>query len=317
MSESETSVENPLIGPIRSALEAKRNSMGVVPKSWLLVLLCILDRVRDSETPLLDDDLYSYDYTLKGSRASAIPRIEEKYKLPRLGLGREGITTRGAPGLRLFHAIEGGRVIMDRPREERVKLIDEAVELVRAEVLKMLSQVPVELPSHQFEQAGTFAAALLDATKNLSHGRVEQALVGAKLQLRFPHDDVPLNPVYAADRQTGRECDYEVGNIRVIVSVTPKDQHFESAGLLANEGRQVYLIVTDESVKRAKATIRKAGYAGKVLVLTVEDYVASNVTELSKDLKVSGREMCIKLATEYNRRAGVEGDRSLQVVLPK
>ena len=63
---------------------------------------------------------------------------------------------------------------------------------------------------------------------------------------------MPLNPVYAADRQTGRECDYEVGNIRVIVSVTPKDQHFESVGLLANEGRQVYLIVTDESVKRTR-----------------------------------------------------------------
>ena len=76
-------------------------------------------------------------------------------------------------------------VIIDRPREERVKLIDEAVELVRAEVLKMLSQVPVELPSHQFEQAGTFAAALFNATRNLSHGRVEQALVGASFNYVF------------------------------------------------------------------------------------------------------------------------------------
>ena len=37
-----------------------------------------------------------------------------------------------------------------------------------------------------FEQTGTFVESLLKAVENRSNGRVEQALVGAKLQLRFP-----------------------------------------------------------------------------------------------------------------------------------
>ena len=61
--------------------------MGVVPKSWLLVLLCILDRVRDSETPLLDDDLYSYDYTLKGSRRALSLGSRRSINCRGLGLG--------------------------------------------------------------------------------------------------------------------------------------------------------------------------------------------------------------------------------------
>jgi hypothetical protein len=220
--------KNPLIEAIQNSFEVKRGKKdGLVPRSWLLVVLCILDRIRESDGPLSEDDAYTYDCTLKRSRAKAIPKLLGKYSFPlELGMGRAGITTRGAPGLRLFRAIKGGAVIADRPKAKQALFLREAVDLVWEEMLSVVGQGPVGIPFHRFEQTSAFVESLFDAVKNRSNGRVEQALVGAKLQLRYPKIAVPNNPGFAGDRQTGRHCDFEVENLRVIVSVSPKDQHF-------------------------------------------------------------------------------------------
>ncbi len=312
-------MRNPLLEPIRESFAKKRRKKdGLVPRNWLLIVLCILDMIAESDTGLSEDDVYTYDYTLKKSRAKAIPTVLAKYSLPlNLGMGKEGITVRGAPGLRMFRAMQGGAVIMDRPREERQLLIHEAIELVRVELLRVLGRKSVELPVHVFEQTGTFVAALLKAVENRSNGRVEQAIVGAKLQLRFPNIPIPSNPGFAGDRQTGRDCDFEVENIRVIVSVSPKDQHFESAKLLADRGRQVFLVVSKKAFAAAGKRMDRDGYQGKVLVATVEFYVAGNMTEISTERKITAGEMCLLLAEEYNRRIVADNDESLQVVLPR
>ncbi len=307
---------NPLIGPVQELFDANRKN-GLVSRNQLLIVLCILDRIGESQAELSEDDIYTYNYALKGSRAKAIPTLLAKYSLPiNLGMSSEGVTVRGAPGLRMFRAIQGGAVIMDRPKPQQETLVREAIELVRAELLKVVGQGPVTLPPHTFKQSGTFVAALLRAVENRSNGRVEQALVGAKLQLRFRDIDIPNNPGFAGDRQTGRDCDFEAGNLRAIVSVSPKKQHFDSAALLADEGLQVYLVVAKQSLSSALRQIEKMGYEDTVSVATVKDYVASNMKEISTERRITPAEMCLELAIEYNRRIAADNDPSLQVTLP-
>ncbi|MEN6449189.1 MAG: DUF4928 family protein [Thermoguttaceae bacterium] len=273
--------------------------------------------IGEADGAVSEDDAYTYDYTLKGSRASAIPKLLAKYSFPlKIGLGREGITTRGAPGLRLFRAIRGGGVIAHRPKAERALLLNEAVELVRLEMLRVVGQAPVEIPSHCFDDIGTFVQSLLDAVQNRSNGRVEQALVGAKLQLRFPDSIIPNNPSFAADRQTRRDCDFEVDDIRVIVSVAPKDQHFESAVSLVQAGRTVYFIVAEKHCDTAKKRLRRMSPTKTVVVHDVNQYVTSNMGEIARDRKLSPRQMCMLLVAEYNRRIAADNDPSLQVVEP-
>src|SRR5689334_5106095 len=86
--------QNPLLGPIRDSFLVKRNKKtGLVPRNWLLVVLCIVDLIAESEAGLEDDAIYTYDYTLKGSRAAAIPKLLGKYGLPiNLGMSGEGVT---------------------------------------------------------------------------------------------------------------------------------------------------------------------------------------------------------------------------------
>jgi hypothetical protein len=282
-----------------------------------LVLLRILDEVRDGDRALEEDDLYSYDYTLKRSRATAIPRLLRKHGFPvQLGMGGEGVTTRGAPGLRVFRAIKGGGVLHGRSPEKRIALINEAIEILRLELSRTIGQKPVELPEHLFQDSGSFVGALLHAVENRSNGRVEQALVGAKLQLRHPREAVSAQPTFAGDAQTGRECDFAVGNTRVIVSVSPKNSHFDSAVYFAKERKNVFLVVSDESFNAARRRIAAAKALGLVRVLTVQDYVAGNMAEIADERRITPQEMCVDLVAEYNKRIANDYDASLQVVPP-
>jgi Domain of unknown function (DUF4928) len=311
--------KNPLLAPILHSFDIKRGKKtGAVPRSWLLVLLRIFDQLGDADHALTDDDLYTYDYTLKKSRANAIPELLRKHGFPvQLGMGHEGITTRGAPGLRVFRAIEGGAVLDGRSKEERKALIKEAIEILRLELSHTIGQKPVKLEENVFQDSGDFVGALLRAVENRSNGRVEQALVGAKLQLRYPTEVITAHPTFAGDAQTGRECDFATGNMRVIVSVTPKDPHFDSALFFAREGRQVFLVVGEKAFSAARRRIAQEKANGPVRVSAVQDYVAGNMAEIARDRKITPHEMCIELVTEYNKRIINDYDPSLQVVMPE
>jgi len=315
---SEKSKENPLLTALRQSFDKKRKkSTGLVPPNWLLITLRIIDMLRDRNTAIGEDEIYSYDYTLKKSRAASIPKLLTKYGLPtNLGLSKEGVTVRGAPGLRMFRDIQGGEVLRECTSQQRESWILEAVQEIRLEIMKLVGQKPVVLPSNVFEHSAKFVPALLDAVTNRSNGRVEQALVGAKLQLRFPNSNVAINTGFAGDRQTGRECDYEVGNIRVVVSVSPSQGHFDSAKLLAEEGREVFLIVSERAYSSARKRVKDDGCLGPVTVQTISDYVTSNMKETSVQLGIDSAQTCLKLVAEYNRRIAAEADHSLGVVLP-
>lgn len=310
---------NPLVQPILDTFKVKRaKKTGLVPRNWLLILLKLLDLLHECDEPLNEDDVYTYDYTLKKSRAGAIPELLKKYEMPvELGLSSEGITVRGAPALRFFRAIHGGSVLAEWSATARQQCVLEAIEIIRTELKRVVSQGAVCLPSHEFDLAGKLVRVLLKALQNRSNGRVEQALVGAKLQLRFPGENIPNNPAFAGDRQTSRECDYEVKNLRVIVSVSPKDAHYSSAMALARQGRSVFLVVSDKSVEAARKTIADEGFGDNVTVTTVAEYVSINMKEIESDLNLSPREMCLKFVQEYNHRIDVEPDKSLKVVLPE
>jgi hypothetical protein len=184
-------ISNPLLPPLQEALDKKRHrGTGLVHRSWLLVLLTILDHVQKAGAELSEDDIYTYDYTLQGSRG-ATARLVAKHSFPDLGMKKEGVTTRGAPGLRFFKAVQGGAILKELDNGLQERFLKEAIDLLRTEARKVEEQPYLELPYSAFENAGTFLRALLDAAKKRSQGRVEQAVVEAKLQLRFPDEVIP------------------------------------------------------------------------------------------------------------------------------
>ncbi len=306
--------QNPLLPALRKAIQLGSQKTGKSTTNWLLALLVVLDRVRGTAKKLDDNALYTYHYSLKDSRGGAIRKLVERYAMPKLKISDEGITIRGAPGLRFFWEIEG--VLDWGAIEKRKALCDEAIEEIRKELMAIAGQEPVKLPAIAFNEAGTFVPALLEAVHNRSQGRLEQALVGAKLHLRFPNEEVEMHRGFAGDKQTNRDTDFHVGNLRVSVSVAPKNHHFVDAKQSAEQGNEVILVVSEKAFDSARKRVKQDGAVGRIRVVTVAEYVAGNMAEMSADLRVSSHEMCMRLVSEYNRRIMLENDDSLQVVLP-
>lgn len=310
--------ENPLLKPIRDSFLHKRSQKtGLVSPNWLLAVLVVLDFLRQTNLPVPEDDIYTYDFSLKKSRGKAIVSLLEKYGFPpNPGISREGVTTRGAPGFRILRDVGFGLAIAGVDQDSRNLLLDAAVELVRTEMIRFLGRDPISLPEHRLGSVGLFVQSLLEAVENRSNGRVEQAIVGAKLQLRFPEIEVPNERAFAGDRQTGRDCDFEVGELRVIVSVSPKPQHFDVVRQLVDCGKEVVLVVSEKHLRSATGHIMKWKLPDPPQVASVYGYIKSNLTEISVAKQISKSEMCQKLIVEYNRRVEVENDPSLRVVLP-
>ena len=50
--------------PIRESFVIKRRKKdALIPRNWLLIVLCILDMIAESDASLSEDDVYTYDYT--------------------------------------------------------------------------------------------------------------------------------------------------------------------------------------------------------------------------------------------------------------
>ena len=171
--------------------------------------------------------------------------------------------------------------------------------------------------------AGTWHAVheILQRAKEAGKsGPVAQHLVGAKLQLRFPKIEIPNNPASAADRQTGRAGDFQIGDTAFHVTVAPtRDNLFERVKGNIRQGLRVYVLVPDEKVTTARgyAEEQLLGQASQIAVCAIESFVAHNVDELSTFAKGRLLQGFRALLETYNRRAdAVETDKSVLIDIP-
>ena len=161
---------------------------------------------------------------------------------------------------------------------------------------------------------------LRKATEAGKSGPVAQHLVGAKLQLRFPELEVANNPASAADQQTGRTGDFQVGDTAFHVTVAPtRDNLFERVRENIQEGLRVYVIVPEERVATARgfAEEQLPSQASQIAVCSIEAFVAQNIDELSTFAKDGLLEGFRALLETYNERVdAVESDKSVLVDIP-
>jgi len=161
---------------------------------------------------------------------------------------------------------------------------------------------------------------LQKAKESGKSGQVAQHLVGAKLQLRFPDIEVPNNPASAADQQTGRPGDFQIGDTAFHVTVAPsRDNLFDRVKQNLQQGLRVYVVVPDERVVAARgyAEDQLPGQHFQIAVCAIEAFVAQNIDELSlfaKGCLLNGFRALLEM---YNQRvAAVETDKSLLIEIP-
>lgn len=148
-------------------------------------------------------------------------------------------------------------------------------------------------------------------------GIVAQHLVGAKLELRFPGLDIGRDKVNAADQQTNRQGDFQLGNTAFHVTMSPMQKLIARAQENIREGFRPIMLVPYDKVQFAVGLFDSEGLGNRVGVQSIESFVGTNVEEMGAFSATDIREGVAWFIRRYNERIyHCETDKSLMVEEP-
>lgn len=208
------------------------------------------------------------------------------------------------------------------------QLLDIAERFWVARMAEKLAEKPLRLPMDGSRGIRHVIRDLIDQARERSrvaggahiHGTVLQHIVGAKLELalgpRAAAAGLTHNNSNKKDDELARHGDFKVSDAVIHVTVTPSLGVVEKCRDNLTHGLRPIVSTTADGVLRGDTLVEELGLAGRVDVLDVEQFVATNVYEIS-DFDSSKRTITLKaLADQYNRIVmEAEGDVSLTIKL--
>lgn len=168
------------------------------------------------------------------------------------------------------------------------------------------------------ESIATYLTKVINS-HGVNPGAVLQHLVGAKLALRFGELKIIHHSSSAADMQTGRLGDFEIGSAVFHVTKRANDGHYRKALQNADNGRTVYLLIPSEiqEATRKYADQLDPQFSSKINVFSVEQFVAQNLDELAFFDRLEALKKFERLLSTYNVLIDEhENDSSLRVIIP-
>lgn len=184
-----------------------------------------------------------------------------------------------------------------------------AKERIKAEII---ISAPASTSVRSLIQAG------IDRGGNVG-GAVAQHLVGAKLMLRFPEEEIGNDSYTTADQQTARQGDFTVGDTAFHVTMRPTPQLMDGRckSNLSHGFRPVVLVPT-RLVAAANSLAEMADIDGRVSVLGIEEFVGLNIEEMAAFTALGVRTGLRRLLETYNERVeNAETDPSLLIEIPE
>lgn len=160
-----------------------------------------------------------------------------------------------------------------------------------------------------------FIHDLLMAAKNDKKGSsVAKHLIGASMQLTFPHINI-LNKNRTSD--DNNLYDYFIGDTAFHVTISPMFGVYEKCKRNIENGFRVYLIVPEGRIAAARENAEEVA-PGKITVQSIESFVSQNIEELSNFSKERLAHGFYRLLKTYNERVDdVEVDKSMLIEIPR
>jgi len=137
-------------------------------------------------------------------------------------------------------------------------------------------------------------------------------LVGAKLELVLGRE-LEAHGAFVADAVTDRSGDYQIEDVVVHVTTSPGEALLRKCSDNLDQGLRPLIITTFKNVAVADTMAENAGVAGRIEIFDVEQFVASNILELSMFKAAGQRVTVLDLITHYNRRAECENNPGLLI----
>lgn len=284
-------------------------------RSTLAGAIVVLDKLRDY-APLSNKDIFTSGGQLVGGRGEALRNTLARNGETRVFLA-DGVTTRSTEKFRrLAEAIDYGKALAPFPDARRESAVIQLVEPVLHEISNWFERQHMTITCDRGESPVTWVEQILESSHSKSGGRVEQHLVGAKLELRFPGQRVDVHAAFAADVQTQRSGDFVVGDTVYHVTASPAPPVVRKSADNLSLGLHPVLLVPRNTVERARGLANYEGIDKKVSIFAIEDFVGQNLMEVADSKSETYFEVLRAIVDIYNRRIEeAETDASLRINL--
>lgn len=256
---------------------------------------------------------------IAGLSTSAVKKILVRYGETRMLSKEGGRTSRGNPEAvaALLSRLENAGLAH---QDERARLgtIDAMQRWIVARSAAYHELKPLSFDFDLSQPTSRIISRILaTAAERRQGGPVAQHLVGAKLELRFPDEQVGNFGYAAADDQAGRAGDYQVNDAVFHVTVAPKLAHAEQCRSNLNNGLTPYLLTDDGHLAEALVRLKDVGVQDRVELRTIETFVGQNLCEIGGFSRSQRPHTWAALLAAYNRRVdAVEADKSLMIDVP-
>jgi len=277
----------------------------IAGKGPLSVVLTLTRNIASLEFPLKEDDfLTEGGGQVKGLGRGAVQRILKDHGIDRVLAEEGGRTSRGSIGkmsayidfLNQLH--EEGLVDMPAIETWWVKRIRDYFASkplrLRADPSKSLRSIVADLIDVAFARQGECPGTMVV-------GAVMQHLVGAKLSLAVPDMELDHNGFSVADSLSGRQGDFLLHDTAIHVTSAPSEGLIRKCLSNLEQGLQPLIITTGQGVGGATALARTFEVAGRIDVLDIEQFIATNVFEWSGFNRTRRFDSLDSLIESYNR----------------
>lgn len=285
-------------------------------RSTLAGAVVVVDTIR-IKAPFTPADVFTLNGQLVGGRGPSLVEILERYGEERRLLA-DGVTTRSTRKFqRLAEGLEWGVTLedwSDAARQEAVSIIAEPALI---EIDKFFQRQHMKLKLDLGESSVIWIEQLMETAKDRSQGRVEQHLIGAKLKTRLPNHDVTGHAAFAGDVQTARSGDFVIGNIVYHVTAAPAIAVIRKCVDNLRQNLAPVLVVPRDKVDIARGLAQsEEGAERRISVLSIEDFVASNIIELASEYGATFGDVLQSILDIYNELIeSSETDGSLRIEL--
>lgn len=217
---------------------------------------------------------------------------------------------------RLLEHLDFGKPLAKLGSTDRERLLAEGIKLLREKALQWLRRQNLSIRCDRQDSPSYWVHSILRESEGKSGGRVEQHLVGAKLQKRHPGRTIPNHPGHAGDAQTGRHGDFDVGSNSYHVTANPGRSVIQKCKENVEGNRHAVLVVPKDKEGHARAIAEDEGIARRITILALEDFIAENVIEISTENQTDFFATLKEIIEEYNRRIEeAETDMALKIDL--
>jgi hypothetical protein len=263
--------------------------------------VAVLDKLIQ-KAPLTEEDVFTDGGQIIGGRGFKLRQALQKYGISP-GFLSDGVTTRSTNKFRgLLRALDNGIALASLTTDER----QEAVSILIAPLATLISEKIHRSPlTIDFSSHRSLAAQIQDVllrTRDRSRGRVEQHLVGAKLESRFPN--LPINRLraYAADVQTERTGDFVVRQTVYHVTASPAPLLIEKTKRNLIDKLQPVLLVPRDLLHRARQLAIEGNVLDQIMIFSIEEFLTQNILEMADDKAIEHDDMFRQVLGLYNRR---------------